>query len=504
LSLEVARTAPSSLDGSPYQGYLYTYPHKTAYRPLDPAPTLREVWAAEPVTGLFGYVHVPFCDQRCGYCNLFTTANPRDDVVQRFLKQVRREAVVAREALEGTGRPVGFADAAIGGGTPTYLDAAGLEHLLDSLDLLTGGIPAGFSVEASPSTVTADRLEVLVRRGAGRVSIGVQSFEDDEVRSAVRRQHVAEVENALAEIRAAGVAVLNLDLIYGIEGQTPRSWEASLRRALAWEPEEIFCYPLYVRPLTGLVRRVGGRPGVAHGEQAGDPAWDARRLAMYRVAVDLLAAAGYRQESLRMFRRRDLVPVAAPYCCQDDGMVGLGVGARSYTTRLHYSHDYAVELRHVRGVLAQYLAADDLGTARFGFRLDGQEQRRRWLVRTLLVTEGVDLAAYAARFDGAAPEADFPQLAELVDRGWAERCGVGSAGIGSAGVGSAGVGSAGIGSAGVGSAGIGSAGVGPVCAPPGGGERFRLTPEGLAHADAIGPWLVSPAVRHAIESAPLR
>lgn len=455
----------SSLDGSPYQGYLYTYPHKTAYRRLDPAPTLREIWADEPTTGLFAYVHVPFCDQRCGYCNLFTTANPRQDTVARFLRQVRLEAQAARDALEAAGRPVSFADAAIGGGTPTYLDAAGLSDLIDAMDLLAGAPlgRTGFSVEASPSTVSADRLKVLVERGATRISIGVQSFVDAEVRSAVRRQHVSEVENALTEIRAAGigaggVGVLNLDLIYGIEGQTPRSWEASLRRALAWEPEEIFCYPLYVRPLTGLERRAGGRRGVAHGQDVGDRAWDERRMAMYRVAVEMLTDAGYRQESLRMFRRRDLVSVEAPYCCQDDGMIGLGAGARSYTRRLHYSHDYAVELRHVRGVLAEYLDAEDLGVARFGVRLDGDEQRRRWLIRTLLVVDGVDLPSYAARFGGAGPEDDVPQLGELVERGWAER------------------------------------------SP----NRFRLTAEGLAHADAIGPWLASPRVRAAMESAALR
>jgi coproporphyrinogen III oxidase-like Fe-S oxidoreductase len=457
----VARPAPaqqaSSLDGSPYQGYLYTYPHKTAYRPLDPAPTLREVWVDEPAAGLFAYAHVPFCDQRCGYCNLLATANPRSDTVARFLRQVRREARAARDALEATGRPVSFADAALGGGTPTYLDAAGLAELIDALEVLTGAplTSTGFSVESSPSTVTSDKLKVLMERGANRVSIGVQSFVDAEVRAAVRRQHVSEVENALAEIRAAGVGVLNLDLIYGIKGQTPRSWEASLRRALAWEPEEIFCYPLYVRPLTGLERRAGGRRGVAHGQETGDRTWDELRMAMYRIAVEVLTGAGYRQESLRMFRRRELVPVDAPYCCQDDGMVGLGCGARSYTSRLHYSHDYAVELRHVRGVLASYLDAEDFGLARFGVRLDDDEQRRRWLVRTLLVVHGVDLPAYAERFGGARPEDDCPQLAELVERGWAER------------------------------------------SP----ERFRLTAEGLAHADAIGPWLASPRVRAAMEAS---
>lgn len=159
-----------------------------------------------------------------------------------------------------------------------------------------------------------------------------------------------------------------------------------------------------------------------------------------------------------MFRRRDLAAVEAPYCCQDDGMIGLGCGARSYTRRLHYSHDYAVELRHVRGVLSSYLDAEDLGVARFGVRLDGDEQRRRWLIRTLLVADGVHVPGYAARFAGAGPEDDYPQLGELVERGWAERT----------------------------------------------PDRLRLTAEGLARADAIGPWLASPRVRAAMESADLR
>jgi oxygen-independent coproporphyrinogen-3 oxidase len=95
--------------------------------------------------------------------------------------------------------------------------------------------------------------------------------------------------------------------------------------------------------------------------------------------------------------------------------------------------------------------------ARFGFRLDGDEQRRRWLLRMLLVVDGVDLPSYAARFGGA-PQDDLPQLLELIERGWAE-----------------------------------------VSA-----DRLRLTAEGLAHADAIGPWLASDRVRDAIGSAALR
>lgn len=326
--------------GSPYQGYLYAYPHKTAYRPLRPRPRLADVWAAEPAGALFLYVHVPFCEMRCGFCNLFTRATPPAEQVTAYLGQLRRQADRVAAAIPGAA----YARAAIGGGTPTYLTAAELTRLFDGVEETTGAdlraVP--MSVETSPATATADRLAVLLERGTTRVSIGVQSFLDAEAHAAGRPQHRAEVDRALDAIRAAGPVELNIDLIYGIPGQTAGTWTESLRTALTWRPEELYLYPLYVRAMTGLGRRAPGTP---------DPEWDAQRLALYRQAVDLLTGAGYEQQSMRAFRRRDAPPVDGPsYCCQDDGMVGLGCGARSYTTAMHYSFDYAVSVRQVRGI----------------------------------------------------------------------------------------------------------------------------------------------------------
>jgi coproporphyrinogen III oxidase-like Fe-S oxidoreductase len=425
--------------GPPYQGYLYAYPHKTAYRPLRPRPALRDVWAGEDVGALFAYVHVPFCEMRCGFCNLFTRANPPAEQVAAYLTQLGAQAERVRAALPAHAR---FARVAIGGGTPTYLTATELERLFAVTAAFTGGAAPPTAVETSPATATPDRLAVLAGHGVTRVSIGVQSFLDAEAHRAGRPQRRAEVDAALAAIRASGVPTLNIDLIYGIAGQTARTWAVSLAAALEWRPEEIYLYPLYVRPLTGLGRRANGP----------DPEWDEQRLALYRQAVAVLGAAGYHQESMRMFRRADAPAVAGPaYCCQDDGMVGLGCGARSYTTGLHYSFDYAVGVGQVRAIIDDYLRrpASDFAVAEFGFALDAVERRRRWLVKTLLRAEGVDKAAYRARF-GSTVDGDFPALAELagylVDDG----------------------------------------------------ARLRLSAEGLAHSDAIGPWLVSPRVRAAM------
>jgi oxygen-independent coproporphyrinogen-3 oxidase len=238
------------MDGSPYQGYLYAYPHKTAYRRLDPAPSLRDVWAGEDTSSLFLYLHVPFCEMRCGFCNLFTRSTPPAEQVRVYLRQLRAEALATRDALG----PARFAAGAIGGGTPTYLTAQELEELFSIVALMSGPGSSGLAVETSPKTATADRLAVLAGHGVTRVSMGVQSFIDREAHAAGRPQRRSDVDTALAAIRAAGLPVLNVDLIYGIDGQTPASWAVSLAAALAWRPEELYLSPLYVRPLTGLGR----------------------------------------------------------------------------------------------------------------------------------------------------------------------------------------------------------------------------------------------------------
>ncbi|CAM3795318.1 STM4012 family radical SAM protein [Kibdelosporangium persicum] len=419
----------------PYQDYVYAYPHKTAYRPLEPRPRLRDVWANEPRDALFHYVHIPFCEIRCGFCNLFTRTGAPAELVTRYLDAVRRQANAVREELDGRAT---FVQAAIGGGTPTYLEPGELDRLFDIVGL--DGIPV--SVETSPDTATPDRLAVLAGRGVTRISCGVQSFDDKEARAAVRPQKRAAVEAALDAIRAAGFPVLNIDLIYGITGQTDVTWLASLDAALAWQPEELYLYPLYVRPLTGLAGRETPQE------------WDEQRMRLYTLGRDHLLARGYEQQSMRMFRRADAPALGGDdYSCQSDGMVGLGCGARSYTRGLHYSFDYAVSPGTVRGIIDDYVSRplSDFTRAEVGIPLDAAEQRRRHLLQSVLQADGLEKAWYRKRFGTDVTE-DFGELAALADRGWLVDS----------------------------------------------GDRLQLTPEGLAWSDAIGPALFSPAVRAAM------
>ncbi|MFD5972369.1 MULTISPECIES: STM4012 family radical SAM protein [Streptomyces] len=442
----------------PYESYVYAYPHKTAYRPLPERPVLRELWAAERKDALSLYLHIPFCEVRCGFCNLFTRIGAPEELTTRYLDALDRQAVAVRDAL-GDGEPVRFAAAAFGGGTPTFLTAGELERLCDIAEKRMGAdlraVP--LSVETSPSTATADRLAVLADRGTTRISIGVQSFVDAEAKAAVRPQRRAEVEGALGRIRDARIPVLNIDLIYGIDGQTERTWLTSLDAALAWRPEELYLYPLYVRPLTGLHRLGAGVTG-PEAEALEQAAWDEQRLRLYAVGRDHLLAHGYEQVSMRMFRRADAPRESADgpedYACQTDGMIGLGCGARSYTSALHYSFDYAVDMREIRSIIDSFTATQDFSRAEVGRYVDEEEARRRHLLQSVLQAAGLPVADYRARF-GTDPWADFPaELAEFAARGWLDE------------------------------------GV-----PEG---LLRLSPLGLAHSDALGPALFSPGVRAAM------
>jgi oxygen-independent coproporphyrinogen-3 oxidase len=432
-------TADPLLAGSPYQGYAYAYPHKTAYRPLPEPVPLRDLWAGERRASLFLYLHVPFCEMRCGFCNLFTQARPRDEMVRAYLDALERQAAQVSAALG----EASFARLAVGGGTPTTLDLPGLERLFDLAERLLGGplaVPA--SVETSPATAEADKLALLRERGVSRISLGVQSFVEAETTAAGRPQRVADVHAALERIRAAGFPVLNIDLIYGLPVQTVASWLDSVRAALHYRPEEQYLYPLYVRPQTGLGRS--------------RRSWDDLRLACYREAVALLHDEGYEQVSMRMFRARHAPAEEGPvYCCQEDGMIGLGCGARSYHPRLHYSDEYAVGAAGVRAILEAYGARphETFARAVYGFHLDAEEQRRRHVLMSLLQCAGFHLEAYTRRFGGD-PFEDLPQLLELEPAGLARRD----------------------------------------------GDRLVLTAPGVERSDAIGPYFYSPAVRARMET----
>lgn len=436
-----------TLISNPYQGYAYSYPHKTSYRPFDNAIPLERLWNAENKESLFLYLHIPFCEMRCGFCNLFTMANPQKEKVNQYLIALERQARVVKKAL-GTAT---FTQLAVGGGTPSFLNEHELEKLFFIVEEVMGARPAltPMSFELSPKTVSKAKLQYLSARGVDRVSIGIQSFFEEENKMLGRPQKNTEVYQALDMIRQQNFSTLNMDLIYGGAGQDSVSWNETLKTTLKFCPEEIYLYPLYVRPLTGL-------------EKMG-MSWDNFRLQLYRQGRDFLLDNGYEQVSMRMFRKKEhFQPKQSSirYCCQEDGMVGLGSGARSYTDQFHYSTDYAVGRQGVVSIINNYLQEtdDDFSVARYGIRLSDEDRMRRYVIKSLLHGEGLNPQYYERCFFSDVFK-DFSQIGLLIESGMA------------------------------------------MIAPTG---EVKLTASGMELSDSIGPWLYSEGIENLMKTFALR
>ena len=227
------------------------------------------------------YVHIPFCLTRCGYCD-FNAYAGLDHLSGRYVDALAGEAEMTKnEWVDAL-----FVSVFLGGGTPTTLASGTLHGLLADLRRTFRIAPdAEITCEANPDTVDQTYLRSLRDAGVTRLSIGVQSF-DPSVLAALERLHPADSARAAFHAgRRAGFDHINLDLIYGAEGESLESWGRTLAEALALNPEHLSCYALTVEPATPLGRKVAA--GIV---RPPDPDMQSR---MYELACSVLREAGY-------------------------------------------------------------------------------------------------------------------------------------------------------------------------------------------------------------------
>lgn len=384
---------------SRYVSYMYSYPHKTAYRTLTPpvslSPYLERLEGREASL----YFHIPFCAHKCGYCNLFSQQCCDAERISLYLHTMRRQAEQLSVAAQG----LKFTSFAVGGGTPLILDEGQLEELFCLAELF-GVHPSRVftSVETPPEYTQKSVLRQLRARGVERLSMGVQSFNETELKKLKRRPGLGTVVGALENIVEAGFPQFNLDLIYGIEGQTVESFMRSLNTALTYRPNELFIYPLYVRP--------GTRIDVRSTDDIG--------YAIYKSARELLVGQGFVQTSMRRFVRRETTETE--FSCGDEVMLSCGAGGRSYLGNLHYATPYAVRQQAIADEIDHYIRTTDFMTAANGFLLSTEEMQIRFIIKNLMYHRGVDLAEYEKRF-GEKPDRNL--FREFTDRGWIEETG---------------------------------------------------------------------------------
>jgi oxygen-independent coproporphyrinogen-3 oxidase len=279
------------------------------------------------------YFHIPFCSKRCSYCD-FTTYSGMEKWIPQYFQAIQKEVKLAGFALdEGIKVHTIF----FGGGTPSIVPAKSYQNLLKAIGenfMTTEDMEV--SLEANPGTIKEKDLCEYRDCGFNRISLGVQSFNEGELRLLGRIHKCQDTLDAVDKIRKSGFENLNLDLIYGLPGQSISSWKDTMAHALDLNPEHLSMYCLTLEEGTPLFEAV----------QSGEiiPMDDDDSAQMYELAMKTMTEVGYRHYEISNWARVD--NSGRDYRClhnlqywKNEEYYGFGAGAHAYINNMRVAND---------------------------------------------------------------------------------------------------------------------------------------------------------------------
>jgi oxygen-independent coproporphyrinogen-3 oxidase len=389
-----------------------------------PVPALLPEWRAGHARPRHLYLHIPFCHRRCAYCDFNTYAN-MEHRIEAYVDALCHElhtlepmppatlpaAQAGAGLMAATLRPTVF----LGGGTPSMLPLALLERVLRAANALVPLEGAEVTIEANPGTVLGrDYLRGLLDLGVNRISMGVQSLDDPTLRVLGRIHTAQEAYASFEDARAAGFRNINLDFIFGLPGQTVGQWEQTLATIGAWGADHFSLYSLILEERTPLYAQVtSGRVQIPDDDATG---------AMYELAMQQLAAAGYQQYEISNWARRDVRPIAPDVpeipalACHHNlaywlnvDYLGCGAGAHGHLYPRRYVDTLAID-----GYITRALAGTPIAEIT---ELTTQDLAAETMFMGLRVVTGVGYAHFKARVGAALDDVYGDVLDELEREG---------------------------------------------------------------------------------------
>ena len=315
------------------------------------------------------YLHIPFCVKKCAYCDFLSV--PADKAVQLCYVEALKGEIYQQKTL-GLNRRV--TSIFIGGGTPSILDGGQMAQLLEAVhDSFPVETDAEITVECNPGTLTADKLSCYRQQGVNRLSIGLQSADNEELRLLGRIHTYEEFLQSYTLAREMGFENINVDLMSALPGQTKESWQQTLREVLSLKPEHISAYSLIIEEGTPFYHRFG--PGA--GEERLLPDEDTERQ-MYYDTKDILKAEGYERYEISNYARQGFACRHNLGYWERREYLGLGLGASSLKEGVRYRNH-----RKLSAYLSGDYGHEDIQ------RLTRQEELEETMFLGLRKTEGV-------------------------------------------------------------------------------------------------------------------
>ena len=330
------------------------------------------------------YVHIPFCVRKCEYCD-FLSAPAGADTQQEYVRNLLLE--IEQKGVHCTDYEV--ITIFFGGGTPSILKAGWIADILDAIHRnFKVRKDAEITIECNPGTLTFEKLSIYKSAGINRISVGLQSASDAELRELGRIHTYEDFLRSYDLIRKKGFSNVNIDLMAALPGQTLKSYEQTLRRVLALKPEHISAYSLIIEEGTPfyekyeadeLLREKGEKPQML-------PSEETERL-MYERTKELLLEHGYERYEISNYARRG-------YACRHnigywrrENYLGFGLGSASLleNERFHNTTD-----------LTDYLGGDYLAYEQE--KLDKKSQMEEFMFLGLRMTEGISTECFRQTF----------------------------------------------------------------------------------------------------------
>lgn len=330
------------------------------------------------------YVHIPFCVRKCEYCDFLSApagADTQQEYVRNLLLEIEQKGVRCTDYEVTT--------LFFGGGTPSILKAGWIADILDAIHRnFKVRKDAEITIECNPGTLTFEKLSIYKSAGINRISVGLQSASDAELRELGRIHTYEDFLRSYDLIRKKGFSNVNIDLMAALPGQTLKSYEQTLRRVLALKPEHISAYSLIIEEGTPfyekyeadeLLREKGEKPQML-------PSEETERL-MYERTKELLLAHGYERYEISNYARRGYAcRHNIGYWCREN-YLGFGLGSASLleNERFHNTTD-----------LTDYLGGDYLAYEQE--KLDKKSQMEEFMFLGLRMTEGISTECFRQTF----------------------------------------------------------------------------------------------------------
>ena len=365
------------------------------------------------------YVHIPFCETKCPYCD-FNTYAGIEHMMPAYVEALAAEIERWGDMLCRPAMTTLF----LGGGTPSYLPAHGLEAVLSAVRRAFKVTPdAEATMEANPGDLLGDAPASLAQLGFNRLSVGVQSLDDGLLRLLGRRHTAQDVADAFRAVRRAGFDNVNLDLMYGLPLQSMAQWRDTLDGVLALGPQHLSLYCLTLEEGTPMEQqvRLGEIP-----EPDADLAAD-----MYLHAEELLEREGYRHYEISNWARPGLESRHNLTYWRNGPYLGVGPGAHSYLGRWRFHNllsprEYVRRMAEAAPVDGTPAGLSEEAIRRIAVvggveRVDDALEMAETMMMGLRLDEGVELASFESRFGRSLDAVFGEQLAELTGFGLLER-----------------------------------------------------------------------------------